>query len=186
MHLASVLVRILPLSLRLSAAIKNFGLLLLAASFLVFKTPPVIDASSTVYQIPPSAQSESSETLSIPAIGLSAKVVPTGLGTDGLQEVPKNDVGRYKFGPQPGENGNVVLVGHTPGIFSNLTEVNPGDKIEIDTLTYQVTQKTIYQVDRFPTKQIYGPAEGKNLILITCHGLSHRLVIEAKLLPIAY
>src|SRR5438309_658887 len=52
--------------------------------------------------------------LVIPAIQVDASVEQVGRTPDGAMDVPKesNDVGWYKLGFRPGEQGNAVMAGH--------------------------------------------------------------------------
>ncbi|MCL4397902.1 class F sortase [Patescibacteria group bacterium] len=170
------------------AAIKNWGLLLLAAYLLFSLHPNGILASDTKEVlalrpkptpavISPVNTSNSDNRLIIPAIGLDTKIVPTGLGPDGLQVVPDKIPGWYALDSKPGERGNAVLVGHTPGIFSKIINLKPGDKIYADGATYEVTKNVLYTVSNFPTSDIYGPSNDFNLIMITCTGISGRTVV---------
>lgn len=75
--------------------------------------------------------------------------------------------------------GRVVLVGHTPGAFSDLPEVNIGDMILVwDTegaVQYIVTAQHL--VDVTETKWL-GPTNYPSLLLMTCYG-DQRWLVEA-------
>jgi len=79
-----------------------------------------------------------------------------------------------------GSNVRVVLVGHNPGIFGSLFNLNVGDlvKIKVGSIwyTYSVTNKYITSVTDVGPVQ---PTPQNILTLITCWGTNQRLVIEA-------
>ena len=108
-------------------------------------TPPATYPTATTVPVPrPPA------TISIPAIGVDASVVPVGLvpGTDTLQIPDIDHVGWYQLGPSPGQTGSAVLVAHIdgngrPGVFWRLGHLAPGDRITItfrDTLVANVSR----------------------------------------------
>jgi sortase (surface protein transpeptidase) len=109
-------------------------------------------------------------------------------------------VGWYEEGAQPGMRGKAVLAGHVdnaagrPAVFVRLTDVNPGDAIEVvgasgEVLTFIVSSLERYPYDDAPLARIFGPSENTELILITCDGTwqpfkrtySDRLVVFAYL-----
>ncbi len=96
--------------------------------------------------------------------------------------MPETIAGLYEFGAKPGERGTAVLVGHTPGVFSNLTRLKNGDRIFLNGHTYQINNIIIYKTAAFPTKEIYGPGNGFGLNIITCHGAGERLVIFSNMI----
>ncbi|MER6984144.1 class F sortase, partial [Streptomyces carpinensis] len=126
--------------------------------------------------------------LRIPSLGIDAPVVDVGLGADRQLETPPVDrpklVGWYKDGPTPGESGTAVAVGHrdtTTGaaVFAALGQVERGRSIEVRradgrTAVYTVDKVRVFDKDRFPDKEVYGPARRPELHLITCGGLYTR------------
>ncbi len=116
----------------------------------------------------------------IPAIGITADVVGIGVesGTNALAVPDLDHVGWYELGPNPGDPGSAVLVGHVdgddrPGVFWRLGELVPGDVVTVNDATgahdFRVTgreqvAKSALSADLFSRS---GPAQ---LVLITCGG----------------
>jgi len=118
----------------------------------------------------------------IPAIGVSAPVIPLGLNRDRTLQVPKDsgDAGWYRPGPDPGEVGPAVIVGHvdsktSPAIFYRLRELKPGNRILIrradgSTARFRVNGLERWPKAEFPTHRVYGRTKGPVLRLVTCSG----------------
>lgn len=144
----------------------------------------------------------SSPVLEIPKIGLSAGIAILGLDEHSLQAVPQDAgmVSLYANGPKPGEKGNAVLAGHNewqgnPGVFQNLYKLEQNDVIRIKGYNgkiyeYTVTGKNIYDLNSFPTGEIYASQHDfPQLNMVTCHGAfdgsvqtyNQRLVIFSRL-----
>lgn len=118
----------------------------------------------------------------IPAIGVSAPVIPLHLNRNGTLQVPKSfsQTGWFVEGPEPGENGPAVIVGHVdsksgPAVFWRLRALHRGDQIKV-VLKNRSTVRFVVQSTRrvpkhhFPTKLVYGSTKGPTLRLITCDG----------------
>jgi sortase (surface protein transpeptidase) len=120
--------------------------------------------------------------ISIPAIGVDARVIPLGLNRDRTIQVPKNfaNAGWFRPGPEPGEQGAAVVVGHLdstrgPGVFYRLRALRTGDVITIhlqDRSTVRFVARSTVRVpkNRFPTKRVYARTKQPTLRLITCAG----------------
>jgi hypothetical protein len=118
----------------------------------------------------------------VPAIGVSAKVIPLGLKKDGTIQTPKawGEAGWYEPGPEPGERGPAVVVGHVdsksgPAVFYRLRALRRGDVISIDRRDGTVVRFSVQRLERwpksdFPTRRVYGPTVGAALRLVTCGG----------------
>jgi len=142
--------------------------------------------------------------LIIPAIQLDAPLEPVGVLRNGDLAVPSHDqwvnVGWYEYGPFPGSPGNAVIDGHldrpggVPAVFWRLHELQAGDTVIVadgkgKQWRFRVIQTTAYPPDKAPLKNIFGPANGVFLNLITCagqwvaaqHQTSLRLVIYTQL-----
>jgi sortase (surface protein transpeptidase) len=122
----------------------------------------------------------------IPAIRVSAPVIPLGLNRDGSLQVPKSfsQSGWFQPGPEPGEYGAAVIVGHVdsksgPGVFYRLRALRRGDVIKVvlktgSTLRFVVRSGMTVPKKRFPTKLVYGKTNRPELRLITCDGAFDR------------
>lgn len=124
--------------------------------------------------------------LVIPTINVVTGVVPLDLRSDGSLEVPKDFTvaGWYIDGPEPGEPGPAVIVGHLdshdgPAVFFRLPELTPGHEIVVETadgssFVFVVERVEHHPKDRFPTDAVYGATSERALRLITCGGTFDR------------
>lgn len=122
------------------------------------------------------------EILSIPALGIDAKVEKAGLLSDGTMDVPKNDQNTawYKQGARPGEAGNAVIAGHVdnktgPAVFFNLKKLKSGDELFVSDAngkrkTFVVEKIESYPYNSAPIQSIFGRTDESRLNLITCTG----------------
>ncbi len=121
--------------------------------------------------------------LRIPRIAVDARVEHVGLAQDGTMGIPSGamDIGWYKPGIVPGQNGNAVMAGHldsawgAPAIFWRLSELQKGDDIFVDdasgaTLHFRVVRTEVYDAATAPLTDIFGTASVSNLQLVTCNG----------------
>jgi hypothetical protein len=123
--------------------------------------------------------------LRIPAIGISARVIPLGLDASGGVAVPPLSTpfltSWYDRGSAPGQDGPAVLLGHVdaagvgPAVFYKLGDLVPGDLVYVTRrdhriAVFRVTAVALYQQQDFPTKQVYGSTPNPTLRLITCGG----------------
>jgi LPXTG-site transpeptidase (sortase) family protein len=126
--------------------------------------------------------------LTIPIIGVDAKMITLGLEPNGTLEVPTTTtvVGWYTGSPRPGAIGSAIIVGHVdnhngPGVFFRLRTLKRGDKVYVrradGTLAeFRVTSVQTYLKDHFPTETVYGPTPDAELRLITCGGVFDRAI----------
>src|SRR5205085_7591273 len=77
-------------------------------------------------------------TITIPAIGVSSKLVSLGLAPDGTLQTPSDYgvAGWWSGGPAPGQVGAAVIVGHVdstagPAVFFRLRDLRPGDVVVV-------------------------------------------------------
>jgi sortase (surface protein transpeptidase) len=122
----------------------------------------------------------------IPAIGVDARVVKLGLNSDDTMQVPSNlaDTGWFQQGPEPGEVGAAVIVGHLnsgrgPGVFARLAELKAGNVITVylrDGSRVRFVARSMMRVakSRFPTNLVYARTAKPSLRLITCAGRLNR------------
>lgn len=118
----------------------------------------------------------------IPVISVDADMIPLGIRDDGSIEVPADfsRTGWWADGPEPGETGPSVVLGHVdsrtgPAVFYSLTDLAPGDEVIIDradgsSVTYRVDRIEQHSKDRFPTQAVYGDTPDPELRLVTCGG----------------
>ncbi|MEU2615349.1 class F sortase [Micromonospora sp. NPDC007271] len=123
-------------------------------------------------------------TLSVPAIEVTAPIMPVGQAKDGSIDVPPlsqhDQTGWYDRGPVPGEPGRAIIVGHVdtkrgPAVFYRLGELKPGDRIEVTRADRSVVAFTVDTVEYFdkthlPADRVYGDQGPPGLRLITCGG----------------
>jgi sortase (surface protein transpeptidase) len=126
------------------------------------------------------------ELISIPAIGVRAPVISLGLNSDGTLEVPSiaSETGWFRDGPEPGEPGASILVGHVsgragPAVFYHLRALRRGDEIKISLEDGSIVRFTVRSSfsapkSRFPTDRVYIHGGAPTLHLITCDGAFDR------------
>jgi Sortase domain len=162
---------------RAAPALLALGLLLVIGWLLV-----AIDRQAHQPQPQPGATGRPGpSTLSIPNIGVQAPIVGVGGTANGAMQTPEpGQVGWYRHGPQPGDPGPAVLVGHLdtrtgPDVFSRLGELRPGDEILVGrpdgtTARFLVGRLERHPKTALPTSRIWTKTSGPLLRLITCAG----------------
>jgi sortase (surface protein transpeptidase) len=147
-------------------------------------SPVAVPSGPTVAPVPLSAVQPTPKPvfLTIPAIGVKARIINLGLNRNGTLQVPSTTTvaGWYTGSPRPGATGSAVIAGHVdsrtgPGIFFWLKNMHRGERIYVKradgTLAvFTVTAVQIYTKSRFPTAMVYGPVPDAELRLITCGG----------------
>lgn len=138
---------------------------------------PTLIPTPTATPLPPVG---TPKRLRIPAIKVDAVVESVGLTPDGAMGVPSNyeNTAWYNLGPKPGEPGNAVIDGHVDSqtgaaVFWNLRKLRPGDLVIVvgddgAERKFVVTALVSYKRAEAPLQQIFGPAPGVHLNLITC------------------
>ncbi|MBI2356588.1 sortase [Candidatus Dojkabacteria bacterium] len=130
--------------------------------------------------------------LTIPSIGLNEYV---GVGRDGSESL-KEGLWHIPYTYYPGENGNVVIAGHSinygslvPPSFFYLHRVERGDTVEIEykgrLFTYKVTNKSVVKPNDISVESSHNGEE--ILTLYTCTPILNpinRLVVTANLVSI--
>ena len=121
-------------------------------------------------------------TISIPAIGVHAPIIPLGLNRDGTMQTPRDfgDTGWYRPGAEPGERGPAVIVGHVdsvsgPAVFYRLGELRRGDVVRIRRADGSAVRFRVEGLERwpkadFPTRRVFGRTRTATLRLVTCGG----------------
>jgi sortase (surface protein transpeptidase) len=124
--------------------------------------------------------------LLIPAIGVSAPMIPLGLNRDETAQTPNNtaEAGWFVPGPEPGEKGAAVIIGHVdsrsgPGVFYRLRALRPRDLITVVVrdhrrLQFVVTRSRQVLKVRFPTALVFARTTRPTLRLVTCGGRFNR------------
>jgi sortase (surface protein transpeptidase) len=118
----------------------------------------------------------------IPAIGVSARVVPLRLDPDGTMQTPSDfsATGWYEPGREPGERGPAVIAGHVdsksgPAAFYKLRQLRRGDLIRIVRADRTAVRFRVEGLERwpksdFPTRKVFGRTKVSALRLVTCSG----------------
>jgi sortase (surface protein transpeptidase) len=118
----------------------------------------------------------------VPAIGISAPIIPLGLNADHTMQVPASysEAGWFRPGPEPGERGAAVIVGHVdshngPGVFYRLRALRRGDRFTIvlvdgRRLRFVVTSSRDVSKQHFPSGLVYARTPRPTLRLVTCGG----------------
>ncbi|HYI62901.1 MAG TPA: class F sortase [Acidimicrobiales bacterium] len=117
----------------------------------------------------------------ISSIEVDAPVVDLARNADASLAVPDwEKTGWWERGPEPGQRGPAVVVGHVdstngPAVFSRLDELRPGAVIEValdggGAVRYGVLRTERFAKDAFPSLAVYGLTPGPELRLITCDG----------------
>lgn len=116
------------------------------------------------------------------SVGIEASMVPLGLEPTGELEVPEDfdQAGWYRHGPLPGDVGPAVVAAHVdsyrgPAAFFRLSEVRPGDGIDVEYADGTVLRFVAERVERhskeaFPTERVYRNVPHPELRLISCGG----------------
>ena len=119
--------------------------------------------------------------VTIPAIGLSASVVPVGLDGQGRMQMPGPSVaGWYRPGTAPRGRGPTVLAGHVdsdhgPAVFYRLSGVRLGVKVRVvradgSRSTYTIGKVTVVSKTDFPSQAVFARTRRDTIRLITCTG----------------
>jgi Sortase domain len=121
--------------------------------------------------------------LLIPAIGVSAPVLPTGVQADGSLAIPPDpsDVGWWAAGGFPGEpTGAVIIVGHInsavrgPGALLRLQDARPGMVITVmasgQAYRYRVVALRAYAKVTLPVTAVFGQQVAARLVVVSCGG----------------
>ena len=195
--------RVLSVALLLAPVIIALGVVLPVSkdAYTRSTTPPA-------YANPPEISPRSSiEFFDIPSrliiekLGVDVPVEEVGEAPDGRMDVPKDEknVGWWRLGVKPGEQGNAVLAGHfdnskgEPSVFYYLNDLKIKDKIKVidkngKTIQFEVTEKEYFKDALFPIDLVFGQSDISQLNLITCAGTydkdksnySDRLVVFTK------
>lgn len=126
--------------------------------------------------------------LAIPALHVESSLIPLGLDAEGKHETPSvktpEQAGWYEMGPEPGEVGPAIILGHIDGsgkrgVFWDLKTLVPGNEIRVTlenevVVIFTVTRSETVDKDEFPADRVYGFTPKRELRLITCGGAFDR------------
>jgi hypothetical protein len=125
--------------------------------------------------------------IAIPAIGVSARVIPLRREPDGTMQTPRvwQEAGWYKPGPEPGERGPAVIAGHVdstggPAVFYRLRDLRRGDLIQIRRADGSLVRFRVEGLERwpkseFPTRRVFGRRTRISVLqVVTCSGSFNR------------
>ncbi len=132
-------------------------------------------------QAPLTAQNRRATAISIPGLGIDQGVIELAVNGDSLQVPDRySDIGWWREGPAPGEDGAAVMVGHVdsptaPAVFYQLSGVTPGERISVELddrsqAVFEVREAVLYDRDEFPSKEVYRTHGKPGLNLLTCGG----------------
>jgi sortase (surface protein transpeptidase) len=120
--------------------------------------------------------------IDIPAIHVSAPIVPLRREEDGSMQTPDHwgDTGWYEPGSEPGERGPAVIAGHVdstsgPAVFYRLRELRRGNAVRIRRADGSVVRFRVEGLERwpkaaFPSRRVFGKTHVAALRLVTCSG----------------
>jgi hypothetical protein len=124
--------------------------------------------------------------LSVDGVAIdSAPVIGVGVESNGEMEIPgAREVGWYRFGPTPRDEGSTVLAAHIAwngrnGVFRRLASVEIGAIVTVDyedgsSSRHVVTEIAQYPKDELPLERIFAKTGPPELTLITCGGSFNR------------
>ncbi|MYX16671.1 class F sortase [Streptomyces sp. SID8374] len=139
---------------------------------------PTPSAEPRTTALPPSRP----VSITIPSLKVTSDLEQLGLGKNRAMDTPKDPAkaGWYRPGATPGAIGPSVIAGHVtwdgvPAVFFKLTELKPGDRIDVSradgtTAIFTVDRTASYPKDDFPTVEVYRNLDHAGLRLITCGG----------------
>jgi hypothetical protein len=121
--------------------------------------------------------------LVISRLGISMPVLPTGLASGGQMALPEHpqQVGWYRYGPQPGDaSGSVVLGGHVDsraygiGPLAALGRLERGDRIVVQQAAgrqvYRVRSVQLISKRALPVAALFDRGGPAALRILTCGG----------------
>lgn len=118
---------------------------------------------------------------------VDAPVVPVGVLENGEMEIPgRTEVGWYRYGSTPGEEGSSVLAGHIafdnrPGVFRRLADIELGDIVTVEyedgtARDFEVIELAQYDKQELPFDRVFAKTGDPLLTLITCGGEFNRSI----------
>jgi LPXTG-site transpeptidase (sortase) family protein len=144
-------------------------------------------ATGAIRPLPPAAplpaveERPSPTSLAVERLGVEdAPVVPVGVRDDGEMDIPAVDqVGWYRFGARPGDEGTSVLAAHVAydgvdGVFRRLADLSEGDAVRVRFADGTERAFAVTAVARYPKTDlpadVWRRAGAPELVLVTCGG----------------
>lgn len=149
-------------------------------------------AFATIYQpqeevpmphlLPAVSEADLPAKLLIPSLSIEAPVEHAGILANGNMAAPKKFANGawYKYGTVPGMTGSAVIAGHLDnglglkGAFHDLSKIQPGDNITVETKTGKQIHFTVLRTATYPYDQlpdaVFADESGAYLNLVTCSG----------------
>lgn len=140
---------------------------------------------------------DSPTSISFPSLGEVNHVERVGVNSRNEMDVPSGsttNVGWYKDGTVPGDQGSAVIDAHVFAAFNKLRYLKIGSDIYVamasgKKLHFTVIDSRVYTLSEVPLEYLFNRDDGKYLNLITCAGhltpdkttYDHRLIVYAKL-----
>lgn len=145
---------------------------------------PVADAIASLppaAPLPPTVEEPAPTALTIDALDVAgAPVTPVGIAAGGDMEIPgAREVGWYRFGPRPGDEGSAVLAAHiafdgVDGVFRHLDDLAAGDTVTVGFADGTERALAVREVARYPKDDlpddVWRRAGAAEVVLITCGG----------------
>lgn len=137
--------------------------------------------AAAAVQAPATTQDRRATAIRISAMNVDQDVVELAVNGDSLQ-VPDDyfDIGWWRDGPAPGEQGAAVMVGHVdsptgPAVFYGLSGLVRGQRIIVglddgSRAVFQVSEAVLYDRDEIPSGRVYRSQGRPGLNLLTCGG----------------
>lgn len=141
------------------------------------QAPPSVNTAPMTFSTPVAVR--------IPAIAVSARIIPLGLGPGGIVNVPPLTkpfvTSWYDRGFAPGQPGPAALFGHVdsaevgPAVFYRVGDLRPGNLVYVTradhrAAVFRVDSVRLFPESAFPTRKVYGFTPRPTLRLITCGG----------------
>lgn len=141
----------------------------------------VSQEAKAAYTVP----SDQPRYISIPAIGVNARVMSVGVNSKGNIDTPTNlnDTAWYDGSSKPGQDGQVFIDGHTSfsnsinAAFNDLPKLREGNQIVVETgngtkYTYRIVTVKTVNADKVDMGEALNPPANakKGLTLMTCTG----------------
>jgi LPXTG-site transpeptidase (sortase) family protein len=120
--------------------------------------------------------------LSIPSIGVDARILRMSLTKEGAVQAPTGiwDTGWYDGSAKPGQSGNAFIDGHIsgptmPAVFKDLKNIRIDAKVQVERgdgaqLTYAVSSVTTKKLDQIDMSAVLAGPGGDSLTIMTCGG----------------